>query len=141
MMTTGRWRALDRLHRRVENRVERVLHRELGVSAREFHALTALQDGAREAEGQLHFDELADGIGLSQSATSRLVTRLRDRGLITTSTYVYDRRSVEVRLTPLAHDVLRVGAPLLERAVHDAVEALGAGDTDGDLIRYLQGPA
>ncbi|MEU1616647.1 MarR family winged helix-turn-helix transcriptional regulator [Streptomyces sp. NPDC005722] len=137
--TAGRWSALDRLHRRVEIRVERVLHRELGVSAREFHALTVLRDGVRDAGGPLHFDELADEIGLSQSATSRLVTRLRDRGLITTRTSAHDRRSVDVCLTAVACDVLRLGAPLLERAVHDVVEALGEGDADGTLIRYLQG--
>ncbi|MFF3949429.1 MarR family winged helix-turn-helix transcriptional regulator [Streptomyces sp. NPDC001902] len=139
MTLSGRWSALDRLHRRIENRVERALHGQLGVSAREFHALRALQESIRDAEGQLHFDELADVIGLTQSATSRLVTRLRDRGLITTRTSAYDRRSVDVHLTPVAQDVLRLGVPLLERAVHDVVSGLRADDTDADLIRYLQG--
>lgn len=141
MTLTRRWSTFTRLHRRIENHVERELHRCLGVGVREFHALTALKEGASDAAGHLHFDELADGMGLSRPATGRLVTRLRDRGLITTDASPCDRRDVDVRLTPVAQDVLRLGAPLLERAVQEAVRGLACEDTDPDLLRYLRGPA
>ncbi|MGW5464594.1 MarR family winged helix-turn-helix transcriptional regulator [Streptomyces sp. NPDC003996] len=135
-----RWNRLDRLHRRIETCVERRLQRQLGLSGREFHALSILHARASAAVRPLHLSDLAAETGLSQSATSRLVSRLQDRGLISTRSAAHDRRSVDLRLTPVAHEVLRRGTPLLDQAVHHAVRALSADDTDRDLLHYLNGP-
>ena len=40
------WSTPDRLHRQIETRVERQLHQHLGLQAREFYALSALQEEA-----------------------------------------------------------------------------------------------
>jgi DNA-binding MarR family transcriptional regulator len=133
------WNTLTRVHRRIETRMERHLHQHLGLGVSEFYALRALREGVRAGTGLLYLNDLANGIGLSQSATSRLVTRLQDRGLITTHTSSRDRRSVEIELTAVAHDVLRVGTPLVHQAVEEVVRELGAEDTDEDLLRYLTG--
>ncbi len=132
-----RWSALDRLHRRIVVTVERRLHQRLGLGVSEFRALTVLDNGDAGMQ-TLQLRDLATQVGLSQSATSRLVTRLRDRGLITTSTPAHDYRSVELRLTTVAQKVLRVGTPVLADAVCDAVRDLGEDDTDRALLRYLQ---
>ncbi|KUN74200.1 MarR family transcriptional regulator [Streptomyces canus] len=133
------WNTLTLVHRRIETRIERLLHQHLGLAVSEFYALRALWEGMRAGTSLLYLSDLANGIGLSQSATSRLVARLRDRGLITTHTSLHDRRSVETELTAVAHDVLRVGSPLLHQAAEEAVRELDAGDTDEDLLRYLRG--
>ncbi|MEV5840333.1 MarR family winged helix-turn-helix transcriptional regulator [Streptomyces sp. NPDC051985] len=133
------WNRLTRVHRRIESRMERHLHRHLGLGVSEFYALRTLRESARAGTGLLYLNDLAGGIGLSQSATSRLVTRLQDRGLITTHTSPRDRRSVEIELTAVAHDVLRLGTPLLHQAVEEVVRQLGAEDADEDLLRYLKG--
>ncbi|MFG2970316.1 MULTISPECIES: MarR family winged helix-turn-helix transcriptional regulator [unclassified Streptomyces] len=133
------WNRLTRVHRRIESRMERHLHRHLGLGVSEFYALRALRESARAGTGLLYLNDLAGGIGLSQSATSRLVTRLQDRGLITTHTSPRDRRSVEIELTAVADDVLRLGTPLLHQAVEEVVRQLGAEDADEDLLRYLKG--
>jgi hypothetical protein len=52
---------------------------------------------------------------------------------------LHDRRSVETELTAVAHDVLRVGSPLLHQAVEEAVRELDAEDNDEGLLRYLRG--
>ncbi|MEB3960922.1 MarR family transcriptional regulator [Streptomyces kunmingensis] len=132
-----RWRALNRLHRRIEGSVERGLHADLGLSLREFEALTVLRQGASVEAGWLYLQDLAAEIGLSQSATSRLMARLQGRGLITTTTATHDRRSVDVHLTSVAHEVLRRGVPLVEEAVRHTVRALAAEGADPDLLRYL----
>ncbi|MET9089157.1 hypothetical protein ABZX77_46075 [Streptomyces sp. NPDC004237] len=41
--------------------------------------------------------------------------------------------------TAVAHDVLRLGTPLLHQAVEEAVRQLGVEDVDEDLLRYLKG--
>lgn len=140
MSLIKRWSTLDRLHRQIETRVERQLHQHLGLQVREFYALSALQEEASAPTRLLYLGDLADEIGLSQSATSRLVARLRERGLVATRTSTHDRRSVEVRLTPEAHEVLRLGTPLLDRAVHEALRTVSAEDTDRSLLlHYLRG--
>ncbi|MBQ0995503.1 MULTISPECIES: MarR family winged helix-turn-helix transcriptional regulator [Streptomyces] len=133
------WNRLTRVHRRIEARMERHLHRQLGLGVSEFYALRTLSEGVRAGTGLLYLGDLADGTGLSQSATSRLVTRLRERGLITTHSASDDRRSVEIELTAVAHDVLRLGSPLLRQAVEEVVRQLHVEETDRDLLRYLCG--
>ena len=135
------WNRLTRVHRRIEARMERYLHQLLGLGVSEFHALRTLSEGVRAGTGLLYLNDLANGTGLSQSATSRLVTRLQDRGLITTHTSSHDRRSVEIELTAVAHHVLRLGSPLLRQAVEEVVRQLGVEETDEDLLRYLCGSA
>ncbi|MFD8565461.1 MarR family winged helix-turn-helix transcriptional regulator [Streptomyces sp. NPDC059639] len=134
-----RWRAMDRLHRRIEGSVERRLHEELGLSLREFQALVVLNQCASTAEGWLYLHDLAAEIGLSQSATSRLVTRLQGRGLITTTTAAHDRRSVDVHLSPVAGEVLSRGIPLADESVRHAVQVLTEEGADRVLLRYLVG--
>ncbi|MFD6291505.1 MarR family winged helix-turn-helix transcriptional regulator [Streptomyces sp. NPDC060205] len=134
----ARWRALDRLHGRIENAVEGRLHEHFGLSLREFQALTVLQQGTATAHGWLYLQDLAGEIGLSQSATSRLVTRLESRALITTSTAAHDRRSVDVHLTPVARETLRRGGQLVDETIRQAVEGLVDEGADHDLLRYLR---
>ncbi|WP_328833988.1 MarR family winged helix-turn-helix transcriptional regulator [Streptomyces sp. NBC_00252] len=133
-----RWRALDRLHGRIENTMERRLHEDFGLSLREFQALTMLQESIDTAHGRLYLQDLAAEIGLSQSATSRLVARLESRALITTSTAALDRRSVDVRLTPVARETLRRGIPLVDETVRHTVETLADEGCDQDLLGYLR---
>ncbi|WP_030378204.1 MULTISPECIES: MarR family winged helix-turn-helix transcriptional regulator [unclassified Streptomyces] len=135
------WNRLTRVHRRIEARMERHLHRHLGLGVSEFYALRTLSDGVRAGTGLLYLSDLANGTGLSQSATSRLVSRLQERGLITTHTASDDRRSVEIELTAVAHDVVRRGSPLLGQAVEEVVRQLHVEETDQDLLRYLRGGA
>ena len=133
-----RWRALDLLHRRIEGALERRLHEALGLSLREFQALAVLDQGDSTVKDWLYLQDLAAEIGLSQSATSRLVARLQGRGLITTTTATHDRRSVDVHLTPVAREVLRRGIPLADEAVRHTVEVLAGEGADRSLLRYLQ---
>ncbi|XVV33712.1 MarR family winged helix-turn-helix transcriptional regulator [Streptomyces sp. CA-100214] len=133
------WNRLTRVHRRIEARMERHLHRQLGLGVSEFYALRTLKEGVATGTGLLYLTDLANGTGLSQSATSRLVTRLQERGLITTHTSSNDRRSIEIELTAVAHDVLRLGSPLLSQAVEEVVGQLHVEETDQDLLRYLRG--
>ncbi|MFF7888776.1 MarR family winged helix-turn-helix transcriptional regulator [Streptomyces sp. NPDC020794] len=133
-----RWRALDRLHWRIEGELERRLHEALGLSLREFQALAVLHQGASTVKDWVYLQDLAAEIGLSQSATSRLVARLQGRGLITTTTAAHDRRSVDVHLTPVAQEALGRGIPLADEAVRHTVQVLAGEGADPSLLLYLQ---
>ncbi|MGW5664660.1 MarR family winged helix-turn-helix transcriptional regulator [Streptomyces sp. NPDC003758] len=137
----ARWDTLTRVHRRIESRVGRHLQQHLGLGSSEFYALRALDESVRAGTGLLYLNVLANGIGLSQSGTSRLVTRLQDRGLVSTRLSPHDRRSVEIELTPAGREMVRIGSPVVYRAVEQTVRELRAEGTDEDLVRYLRGSA
>ncbi|MEW1776695.1 MarR family winged helix-turn-helix transcriptional regulator [Streptomyces sp. NPDC086777] len=139
LVMVKRWTAMNRVHRSIEARIERDLRRHVGLGGREFSALGVLRRGTWVGKGSLYLSDLAGAVGLSQSATSRLVARLQDRGLITVRTSSDDRRSIEIELTAVAHDTLRIGTPVLHQAVTGAVGQMGAEDPDGELLRYLRG--
>ncbi|MCM3298310.1 MarR family transcriptional regulator [Streptomyces pseudogriseolus] len=135
-----RWIAMAAVHRRIEARIEQDLRRQVGLGSREFCALSVLRRGTRTDKGPLHLGELAVAVGLSPSATSRLVARLEVQDLITLHTSPVDRRSVEIELTGAAHATVLAGTSVLHRAVTDAVRQLDAeGAVDTYLLRYLHG--
>ncbi|MGA5527341.1 MarR family winged helix-turn-helix transcriptional regulator [Streptomyces pseudogriseolus] len=135
-----RWIAMAGVHRRIEARIEQDFRRQIGLGSREFRALSVLRRGTWTDKGPLHLGELAVAVGLSPSATSRLVARLEVQDLITLHTSPVDRRSVEIELTGAAHATVLAGTSVLHRAVTDAVRQLDAeGAVDEYLLRYLHG--
>ncbi|MEU1947404.1 MarR family winged helix-turn-helix transcriptional regulator [Streptomyces sp. NPDC059474] len=116
------WCALSSLHGRIETHIERALQAGHDLSVREFSVLNVLSGQHDGDGGHLQMKQLADSVVLSQSATTRLVTRLEDRGLLSRYICPSDRRGI---YTNVSDD----GLKLLEEArpTHDAAlrEALG----------------
>ncbi|MYV61422.1 MarR family transcriptional regulator, partial [Streptomyces sp. SID4931] len=77
------WCTLSLLHGKIEARIERALQAGHGLSAREYSLLDVLSRQHNGVGGHLQMKQVADAVVLSQSATTRLVTRLEDRGLLT----------------------------------------------------------
>ncbi|MFJ8510365.1 MarR family winged helix-turn-helix transcriptional regulator [Streptomyces avermitilis] len=138
---TDQWDALDRLHRRIQGTVERRLREETGFGLSEVQALRYVgRSSAADAGAEpLRLGDVANGLGLSQSATSRLMARLRQQGLIISSVVDHDRRAVQVLLTPAGHAALRRTASRYEQVVQDAVLDLGSQDADPLLWHFLTG--
>ncbi|MDQ0605346.1 DNA-binding MarR family transcriptional regulator [Streptomyces canus] len=138
---TDRWDALDRLHRRVQGTVERRLREETGFGLSEVQALRYVgRSSAADAGAEpMRLGDVANGLGLSQSATSRLMARLRRQGLITSSVVDHDRRGVQVLLTPAGHAALRRTASRYEQVVRGAVRNLGSQEADPLLWHFLIG--
>ncbi|MDV6304838.1 MULTISPECIES: MarR family winged helix-turn-helix transcriptional regulator [Rhodococcus] len=125
------WLALAVLHGRIEGRIERALQAEHNLSAREYWLLDVLGRQHDGEGGHLQMKQVADAVVLSPSATTRLVTRLEDRGLLTRYLCPTDRRGIYT-------DVSEEGLALLEaaRPTNDAAlrEALDEASTEPDLI-------
>ena len=121
------WYALSVLHDRIETHIERALQSRHGLSAREYSLLDVLSRQHSGEGGHLRMHQVADAVVLSQSAATRLVSRLEDRGLLSRYLCPTDRRGIYT-------DVTADGLALLAEArpTHDAAlrEALGraAGD-------------
>ncbi|MBX5332530.1 MarR family transcriptional regulator [Rhodococcus fascians] len=125
------WLALSVLHGRIESRIEKALQAGHNLSAREYWLLDVLARQHDGVGGHLQMKQVADAVVLSQSATTRLVTRLEDRGLLTRYLCPTDRRGIYT-------DVSDEGLALLEAAqpTNDAAlcEALDEAAREPDLV-------
>ena len=116
------WRTLAALHGLIESELERGLAA-VELSVVEFTVLDAL---SRQDGWHMRMQQLARAAALSPSATTRLVTRLEDRGLLTRILCADDRRGIYTELTPsgraLYDRALPVHDEALERALADAAD-------------------
>ncbi|WP_025156137.1 MarR family winged helix-turn-helix transcriptional regulator [Leifsonia aquatica] len=117
------WRTLAALHNFIETELERALTREAGLSVVEYTVLDALN---RQDGWHMRMQQLARASALSPSATTRLVNRLEERGLLTRVDCLDDRRGIYTELTRDGHALLDRARPVhdvaLERALAEATD-------------------
>ncbi|MGW0877086.1 MarR family winged helix-turn-helix transcriptional regulator [Streptomyces sp. NPDC002755] len=94
----AQWHDVMGVYHRVTCALDRVLIDQHGVSVSEFEVLQQLH--ASDQTGvSVRMSELHDAVHLSQSALSRLVSRLEGAGLVQRATCYKDRRSTYVSIT------------------------------------------
>ena len=132
------WRRLAALHGLIEAELERELQSAHGLSVVEFTVLDAL---GRQDGWHMRMQQLARAAALSSSATTRLVNRLEDRGLLTRVLCADDRRGIYTELTAPGRRLLAEAHPthdrVLERALADASDVPELGS----LVSALETPA
>lgn len=115
------WQELAARHARVNEALERDLQRSHGLSVSEFEALACL---AKNSPDGCRLQELEGNVHVSQSAMSRLISRLADEGLVERRTCEQDRRGIFAYLTADGRDRLAAAegtqADVLERTLRDA---------------------
>ncbi len=92
----GVWREMAARHAAVCSALERELGERHGLGVSDFEVLERL---AESAGHQFRAQELADAVHLSQSALSRLISRLEKSGLVERCLCDLDRRGIYVTLT------------------------------------------
>ena len=116
------WRTLAALHGRIEDSLERALQREHGLSVSEYSVLDSL---SRQDGFHLRMNQLSSTVVLSQSATTRLVSRLEDRGLLQRYLCPTDRRGIYTEVTPAGQELVETARP-----THDAALATALGKAE-----------
>lgn len=91
------WRDLAGRHAVLSDALEHELQRRHGLSLSEFEVLSRLADSPDDGR---RIQELADEVHISQSALSRLVSRLEESGLTCRNACSDDRRGVYACITP-----------------------------------------
>lgn len=116
------WRTLAALHARIEDRLERALQKAHELSVSEYTVLDVLnrQDGFH-----LRMNQLSNAVVLSQSATTRLVTRLEDRGLLSRYLCLTDRRGIYTEVTEKGHELLASARPTHDRTLTESLDEAG----------------
>lgn len=135
------WAALSLLHDRIDGQVERALQAKHGLSVREYSLLDVLSRQHDGEGGHLQMKQVADAVVLSQSATTRLVTRLEDRGLLARYLCPTDRRGIYTDVTPAGKTLLRKARPTNDEAVRSALDTAAENPeltTLVDAVRALK---
>ena len=134
----GGWRALAALHARVEGEIERALQAAHGLSVSEYAVLDAL---AQQDNWRLRMQQLADAVVLSQSATTRLVTRLEADGLLSRRLCATDRRGIYTEATDTGRERLAAARPTHEAALRGALAAAEEVPGLAPLVRAVAAAA
>jgi len=113
------WRTLAALHGYIEAELERELSRSVRLSVVEYTVLDAL---ARQHGWHMRMQQLARASALSPSATTRLVNRLEERGLLTRILCDDDRRGIYTELTAAGHELLDTARPVHDEALARALD-------------------
>jgi DNA-binding MarR family transcriptional regulator len=124
------WCALSLLHGRIEAHIERALQSRHDLSVREYSLLDVLSRQHDGEGGHLQMKQVADAVVLSQSATTRLVTRLEDRGLLSRYLCPTDRRGIYTNVSEAGLALLAEARPTNDTAL---CEALETASLDPDL--------
>ncbi|GIG64939.1 MarR family winged helix-turn-helix transcriptional regulator [Phytomonospora endophytica] len=130
------WRTLAALHARIEDALERSLQAAHDLSVTEYTVLDVL---AKQDGWHMRMQQLARAVVLSQSATTRLVTRLEKRGLLSRYLCEDDRRGIYTEVTGPGHDLLTKARPTHDATLATALEEASGVPELEPLVRSVQG--
>ncbi|MFE2187464.1 MarR family winged helix-turn-helix transcriptional regulator [Streptomyces sp. NPDC059455] len=133
------WCALSSLHGRIETHIERALQAGHDLSVREFSVLNVLSGQHDGDGGHLQMKQLADSVVLSQSATTRLVTRLEDRGLLARYICPGDRRGIYTNVSDDGLKLLEEARPTHDTALREALAEAARRPELAPLVAAVEG--
>ncbi|MYV42879.1 MarR family transcriptional regulator [Streptomyces sp. SID1328] len=132
------WCALSLLHGRIETQIERALQAQHELSVREYSLLDVLSRQHDGDGGHLQMKQVADAVVLSQSATTRLVTRLEDRGLLERYLCPTDRRGIYTNVTEAGLELLEKARPTNDAALREALDTAALNPELAPLVRAVE---
>jgi DNA-binding MarR family transcriptional regulator len=133
------WGALSSLHGRIDAHIERALQAGHGLSVREFAVLNVLSVQYDGEGGHLQMKQVADSVVLSQSATTRLVTRLESRGLLSRYICPTDRRGIYTDVSPAGRTLLEEARPTHDAAFCEALRDAAQRPELAPLVTAVEG--
>jgi DNA-binding MarR family transcriptional regulator len=105
---------------------------------REYSLLDVLSRQHSGEGGHLQMKQVADAVVLSQSATTRLVTRLEDRGLLSRYLCPTDRRGIYTDVTPAGLTLLHEARPTNDTALRQALDEAAENPELTPLVRVVE---
>ncbi|MFK4069494.1 MarR family winged helix-turn-helix transcriptional regulator [Streptomyces sp. NPDC029674] len=132
------WCALSLLHGKIEAHVERALQGKHGLSVREYSLLDVLNRQHDGEGGHLQMKQVADAVVLSQSATTRLVTRLEERGLLSRYLCPTDRRGIYTDVSEAGAALLAEARPTNDAALREALDEAARNPELAPLVKAVE---
>ena len=128
------WATLHRAHARVLGALSRRLEAERDVSVIEHGCLYELSSSVQRT---LRMADLAERLGMSPSALTRLIDRLEERGWVRRETPPGNRRAFHVILTTDGRRAYVRNNRLFTQAVEDLIAERLSDEQMRDLVRLL----
>jgi DNA-binding MarR family transcriptional regulator len=122
------------LHAHLENAATRALT-EFDLSLVEFTVLDILQE---QVNGHMRMQDVALVTGLTTGATTRLVNRLEERGLLRRMLCDYDRRGIYTELTEEGGELLARTRPCHDEAIREILTAAVTAQTLTDIADAIR---
>jgi DNA-binding MarR family transcriptional regulator len=132
------WATLTALHGLIQAALEPTLQEKHDLSVVEFAVMDALW---RQEHHHLRMQRIIQVTGLSASATTRLVNRLENRGLLTRFLCADDRRGIYTQLTGEGAALLAQARPTHEAILKDALGKAEEMPELAPLVAALLHPA
>ncbi|MFE6664956.1 MarR family winged helix-turn-helix transcriptional regulator [Streptomyces sp. NPDC057697] len=132
------WGALSLLQGKIEAHIERALQSGHDLSVREYALLDVLSRQHDGEGGHLQMKQVADAVVLSQSATTRLVTRLEDRDLLSRYLCPTDRRGIYTDVTEAGLKLLEEARPTNDTALREALDEAAKNPELSSLVKAVE---
>jgi DNA-binding MarR family transcriptional regulator len=129
------WCALAALHSRIAGRIERALQSAHGLGVTEYSVLRVL---SRQQGYHMRMQQLAKAVVLSQSATTRVVNKLEDQGLLTRYLCADDRRGIYTEVTEAGRALLDAARPTNDAALREALDEAAQEPELAPLVRAVE---
>jgi DNA-binding MarR family transcriptional regulator len=130
------WHDLLGRYHRTTCVLDRALMADHGLTVSDFEVLQQLH-GTDVEDGRVRLHDLGDQVHLSQSALSRLITRLEKVGLVARYVCEDDRRSAWTELTPLGAERFAEARPTHRAILLEMVA--GGGDPACEQVAATAG--
>lgn len=135
MDITSNWQYLQVAQDRVTSLIGQALESQHSLSAREYTLLRILSTQHDDEGGHFQMKHLSERIGLSQSATTRLISRMETRGLLVRYICPTDRRGIYTNVSEQGFDLLKQSQKTAESTLNTIVEEY---EQDPQFARYVQ---
>jgi DNA-binding MarR family transcriptional regulator len=123
------WHDLMGRYHRITCALDRSLTAEHGLTVSEFEVLQELYSAGPQCQ-QLRMSELGERVHLSQSAFSRLISRLEQSGLVERAACNEDRRSALTRITQAGIQRYLEARPTQRAVLHELAREKSADRAD-----------
>ena len=130
------WRTLAALHGQIEPELERSQQAHAQLSVVEYTVLDAL---SRQDGWHMRMQQLAGAVVLSQSATTRLVTRLENQGYLGRYLCDTDRRGIYTEVTEAGCALLTEARSTHDEALRAALDEAAESPELKPLVDALSG--
>ncbi|MBP1309541.1 MarR family transcriptional regulator [Paenibacillus sp. FSL M8-0228] len=130
------WLSLSHIHSTLNDKLEQALLQNYDLSLKEFYVLGFISNSE---EKKLRLQQLQELVGLSQSATSRLVVRMEAKncGALERHTCEDDRRGVYTRITELGENKFQRALQTFNQVLQSELQKDGVKSQFQNLTQKL----
>ncbi|KJD45942.1 MarR family winged helix-turn-helix transcriptional regulator [Paenibacillus terrae] len=130
------WLSLSDIYSNVTDKLEQALQQQYDLSLKEFYVLNFI---SKSEDKELRLQKLQEMVGLSQSATSRLVVRMEAKNCGALQRHICedDRRGIYTRITELGENKFQRALQTFNQVLQSELQKKGLKSEFHNVIQKL----